>query len=70
MIPFVVSPGGVFAQYVMPMISPFVAFSSFFNTKEVVDSDDSQDVDFNSLTVAYIALVVQGIVYIIAVLFL
>ena len=32
MIPFALSPGGVFAQYVMPMISPFVALSAFFNT--------------------------------------
>lgn len=33
MIPTVVSPGGFFAQYVMPILSPFVALTIFFNTK-------------------------------------
>lgn len=42
LIPATVSPGGFFAQYVMPMISPFVAFTAFFNTKEIAGFSEGQ----------------------------
>jgi hypothetical protein len=33
LIPVIVNPGGILAQYVMPMLTPFVALNAFFNSK-------------------------------------
>lgn len=33
LIPSIVTPGGFVPLYIMPFISPFVAFATFFNTK-------------------------------------
>jgi len=48
LIPSIISPSGFFAQILMPLISPFIALTAFFNTKEVV-GDDFGQTDFNSI---------------------
>lgn len=47
----------------MPLISPFVAFSIFFNTEEVIGSDVGQTLAFNKLYVSYGCLAIQSLVY-------
>jgi hypothetical protein len=54
----------------MPLLSPFIAFSSLFNTIEVVGSDQGQSGGYNQLWVSYAALVIQAIVYLLSCLFL
>lgn len=70
LIPSIVSPDGFFAQILMPLISPFVALTIFFNTKEVVGPDFGLTEDYNSIEMAYAALAIQAIAYIVAVLYL
>lgn len=63
LIPSIVDSGGILAQYIMPLISPFVAFSIFFNTIEVVGSSFGQTAEFNQLWVCYACLAIQTFVY-------
>jgi len=70
LIPSINSPNGVLAQYIMPLISPFIAFTIFFNTEEVVGSNFGQTTAFSHLAVSYGALFIQAIVYFSACLFL
>lgn len=69
-IPTIVAPEGFLAQYVMPFLTPFVALSSFFNTKEVVGSDFGQSMAYNKIWVPYIALFAQAIIYLLVALWL
>jgi hypothetical protein len=70
LIPSITDPNGFLAQYVMPFLSPFIALTVFFNTKEVVGSDFGQTAAFNKLWVPYTALIIQTVVYCAAILFL
>ena len=63
LIPSIVDAEGILAQYIMPLISPFVAFSIFFNTEEVIGSDVGQTLAFNKLYVSYGCLAIQSLVY-------
>lgn len=38
-IPMIVAPGSVLALYIMPFLTPFIAFSTFFNTEQIVGPD-------------------------------
>lgn len=69
LIPSIVSPEGFLSQYLMPLISPFVALTIFFNTKEIVGSDFGQS-NFNDIRVSYASLAIQTFAYLAAVLFL
>ena len=54
---------GILAQYLMPLLSPFIAFSALFNTKEIVGSEAFQTIAFNKLWVCYGCLAIQAVVY-------
>lgn len=47
----------------MPLLTPFVAFSSFFNTEEVAGSAFGQTLAYNKLYASYLALSIQAVVY-------
>lgn len=51
----------------MPLLTPFVAYTNFFNTVEVVGSDFE---GASPLWFCYAALIIQAIVYFSACLFL
>lgn len=57
----------ILAQYVMPLLTPFVAYSAFFNTPEVVGTDFEGS---SNLWFCYAALIIQAIIYFCACLFL
>lgn len=54
---------GILAQYVMPLLSPFVAYSSVFNTVEIVGSDQGQSFAYNNLWYCYACFLIQAVVY-------
>jgi hypothetical protein len=57
----------ILAQYVMPLLTPFVAYTNFFNTVEVVGNEFKGS---SPLWFCYAALIIQAIVYFCACLFL
>lgn len=67
LIPATIDNKSFLAQYVMPLLSPFVAFNSFWNTPEVVGVDFEGS---SKLWFCYAALIFQSIVYLLACLFL
>ena len=70
-IPQFVDRDGALAQYVMPAISPFIAFSNAFFTKEFLGEVDVDNIfRANSLAYIYIVLAIQAVIFAAATLFI
>ena len=69
LLPSLVDSAGILAQYVMPVLTPFVALNAFFNSQEILGSQIFDPLRHpNKLIVSVIALLVQTLVYGFAVL--
>ena len=70
-IPSFVDREGVLAQYIMPLLSPFIAFSNSFFTDEFLGGFYPPDTfKSNSLVFNYAALAIQTLVFLSATLFI
>ena len=64
LIPSIVDSGGILAQYVMPILTPFVALNVFFNSKEILgDEIFDPALHTNKIIVSILALCIQTLVY-------